>query len=651
MKASALFPLIAVFAVLVGLVFFRQSGEEQQTIIEQAEFTPLVSSDLDVDSVNRLEIYSGVAPTDRVILERDGDRWRIASHWNALANRERPQQLLDAIKNLKGEYRATANGEELADYDLSEDRGWHTVGFDGPDRNVIFHLVTGKSPKYGNMFMRAIDSDDVFLVDHNIRRDAYNYSLDWDDTPTSPAWVDKAVVQLPGDDFTKFELTMPDKKIVAELREKPAEATEAASDEGDAESSAVPATPATEWVVTQGGRGGMAHQTPFSDLSRYLANLSSEGVTDPEKKSIWGLDNPAYQLTAHRENGEAVALTIGRPTVGNPAYAIRTDNNNESVYIIPDNIFQALFAAGGKFYDLPGLLLEENTIQSIEIDSFDGPIKLAKVDDVWRIEEPVSDLKPNAASLARFERTLSSWQAVDYADSSVDVGFANSAQSVRFGNDLESHTIALGTAAKHVAGRYARLDDSDEKLVMAQDDVDAVFMPYVDLFDTDMVDVPIDEAIESIEMSKASDVNTFTLEDSAWIASHSDDSFEAKVAEIDSLIELIDTLETVGIQLPDARSEGAKVGGYVITTDQGTAWTIDVFEQVDGEYPVVVNGAQTASLINQRTFNKLFPDLETFRPKEGESVTTLSPQQEFEQLQQQLQTAPVQADPHAGHNH
>lgn len=650
MKPKTLIPLFSVFAVLVALVFLRQSGEEPVSIVEQAELKPLVPVDLDVDSVNRIEIYAGVAPAERVVLTRDEDRWRIASHYDALANKGRAQQLLDAVKNLKGEFRAAVSDEQLADYNLSDDRGFHTVGLDGDERNVIFHLITGKSPKYGNMFMRTVDSSDVYLVDHNLRRDAYNYSLEWDDKPTAPPWVDKAIVQLPGDDFTRFELTMPDKTLVVERREKAteesAEGVDESAEEGEA-SPAVPAEPEYEWVVVEGGREGDIHQTPFSDLSRYLANLAADAVVDPEKKSIWGLDEPKYFLTAHRENGEKVELTGGRPNIGNPCYLVRTDNNNETIYVVGDNVFNALFAPGGRFYDLPGLLLEEATIDSVTYESFDGPVELAKVDDLWQVVTPETDLKPNREALKSMERTLSSWQAADYADPSFPAGFANSTQSITFGNGTESHTITLGTAAKHVEGRYARLDDSLDKLVMNQSDFEAVFLPYGEIFSTDLMDLRLDEEIVSIEMTKAGDVYSFTLKDDVWTASHGEDSFIARTYAANELIEMLDDLESTGIQLPDARTNGAVIGGYTVTTDRGNTWTLEVQEQVDGEYPVIVNGSATANIIDQRIFNSLFPDLETFRPDEGED-----PSVEVDPSKPQpVVSLPRDADPHAGHNH
>lgn len=651
MKPKALLPLVVVFAVLGALVFLRQSGEETPNLVEQAELKPLVPADLDVDTVNRIEIYSGAAPSERAVLVRDGDRWRITSHYNALTNQGRAQQLLDAVKDLQGEFRATASDEQLADYDLSEDRGWHTVGFDGPERNVLFHVITGKAPKYGNMFMRAVDSSDVYVVDHNLRRDAYNYSLEWDDKPSSPAWVDKAIVQLPGDDFTRFELTMPDKSLVVEKQEKPAtsaESTEGTAEEGE-ETPAVPAEPETEWAAIEGGRSGTIHQTPFSDLSRYIANLAAEGVVDPEKKTIWGLDNPGYQLTALRENGEKVEVTVARPTIGNPSYLIRTDNNNESIYILSDVVFSALFASGGKYYDLPGLLLEENTVKRIEFDSFDGPVKLAKVDDVWRVESPVSDLPPNKSTLESLERTLSSWQAVDYADAGVETGLADSKQSVTFGNDLETQVIRLGASAMHTEGRYAQLNDLTDNLVMAQSDVDAIFLPYNDLFDTDLYNPPVDAEIVSIQMSNAGEDTTFTLNDGTWTVSRGDDSFEAKLAEVEKLISTLDNLKSVDIQLPDKRTNGAPVGGFTITTDKDEVWSLVLQEAVDSLYPAVVNDADTANMIDERTFNRLFPDLESFRPGEGEELVTVDDEQQLMQQIQSLQAPGV--DPHTGHNH
>lgn len=646
MKSKKLIPLLLICAVLGAVIMMKRSTEETATLVEQAELTSLVPDGLNVDSVNRIEVYAGANNGHRVILQRNGDGWKIVSHFDAVAIKDRPEQLLDAVNDIQGEFRATASDQQLADYDLSVDRGFHLIGFDGDERNELFHVIVGKSPKYGDMFMRASGSNDVYIVNHNLRRDAFNYSLDWDDPPMSEPWADKTVVSLKGDDYTKIELTMPDKTLVAERREKPAE-EETVSADGET-SSAVPAEPETEWVVTEGGRDGAIHQTPFSDITRYISNLGGFAILSPLKKTIWGLDEPGYFITAHRENGEKVALTVSHQSFTGPAHLIRTDNDNPTIFSITNVNFGALFASGGSFYDLPGLLLEENSLQSVNYATEQGSVKLAKADGVWTIVSPEADLAPNTSALASLERTLSSWQAVDYADNDGNSEWANSGDVVTFGNDEVSHTIALGVASTHAAGRYAKLNDRSDRLVMSQSNVDQIFLPLGHLFETDLFTLGDEDEITRIEITKAGDGVTLTLADGVWSATVADDSFDARAKSISDFIATIDGLESVDIQLADARSSGATVGSVTLNTAQGVEWALRIEEQVDGNYPAIVNSTQAANMIDQKTFNKLFPSFEAFRAVEGEE---LSAGNEAPPQGQELVSFGNVEDSHEGHNH
>lgn len=643
MKAKALIPLIAVCVILGALVMMKRSGEETTTIIEQAEFASLVPENLNIDEVNRFEVYAGAKNGQRVVVQRDGEDWRIGSHFDAKAVDGRPEQLLNAVADIQGEFRATVTDEQLADYNLSDERAYHFIGFDGEERNELFHVLVGKSPKYGDMFMRTSGSNDVFVVNHNLRRDAFNYSLDWDDPPLSAPWADKTIVSLKGDDYTKIEITMPDKKLVAELREKPV-VEEASSDE-DA-TPATPPVPEKEWVVTEGGRTGTVHQTPFRDLTRYISNLASIAVVSPQKMGIWDLEEPRYFVTAHRENGEKVSLTVGRPNIGDPAYVLRTDNENPTVYSISDVNFNALFAAGGSFYDLPGLLLEENSIQEIEYQSAGEQVKLAKENGKWTVLSPVADLAPNASALDELERSLSAWQAADYADDIQGIDWAASGETITFGNDSETHTLALGEAAKHVEGRYAKLDAKSDRLVMNQGDVDKIFLPLGKIFESDLFpELEDDDEIVRVELTKASDSMTLMLEEEVWSATVGDDTQEAPITAVNSLLTAIEKIESVDVQLANARTKGAVVGSVSVTTAQGVDWTIVIEEQVNGEYPAVVNGSSSANMINQKSFNALFPNFSAFEAVEGETLATINaPAQPVSPLG----NAPTG---HEGHNH
>ncbi|MFP6595988.1 MAG: DUF4340 domain-containing protein, partial [Candidatus Hydrogenedentota bacterium] len=588
-------------------------------------------------TVDRLEIYAGVKSRERVVLTLVDEQWKVASLFDARAVKGRAQQMLDAVASLQGEFRAKVTDDALADYDLTDERAFHTIGFTG-DRQEVFHVLTGKSPKYGDMFMRASGSDNVYIVNKNIRRDAFLYSLDYDDPPKSLPWLDKQIVGIKGDDFTKMELTMTDKIMVAEKRDIPKE--EAESFDSEEPDTSIEITEAEkEWVVTQGGFKGDLHQTPFRDLERYVSNLTAMTAISPEKETIWGTDNPNYHLTMHRENGELIDLEISHPSLNGPAYVKRIDNDDETLYSIELSKFEALFAAGGAYYDLPGLLLEEDSMTTMEYTSPDGTVKIAKEGDHWNVASPVSDLLVDQTHLTRMERVLSSWQAADYADAATDGGFSDSQHSVSFIAGGQTHRITLGSESRHIMGRYAQLDNSADALVMSFDDFNKIFLPVSKMFQLHLVPVDDDDEIVHVEMTHGDSNVVFDLGDLGWEATAEDDTFEPQLIAIDSHLTSISGAEADDVSLAAPTSPAEAAGSLLIKSDKGSEWRLDVAKADEETYSVSLNGSKSTYTISQELFGKLFPALESFKAAEGEETVSFQAPQ--------LDPAPVDD----GHDH
>lgn len=637
MKPKAIISLVIVFAVLAVIIVVKRSQDTQVSIVEQAELTPLIPEDADISTVDRLEIYAGVKSGERVVLTLVDEQWKVASLFDARAVKGRAQQMLDAVASLQGEFRAKVTDDALADYDLTDERAFHTIGFTG-DRQEVFHVLTGKSPNYGDMFMRASGSDNVYIVNKNIRRDAFLYSLDYDDPPKSLPWLDKQIVGIKGDDFTKMELTMTDKIMVAEKRDIPKEESES-SDSEEPDTSIEITEAEKEWVVTQGGFKGDLHQTPFRDLERYVSNLTAMTAISPEKETIWGTDNPNYHLTMHRENGELIDLEISHPSLNGPAYVKRIDNNDETLYSIELSKFEALFAAGGAYYDLPGLLLEEDSMTTMGYTSPDGTVTIVKDGDHWKVVSPTSDLPVDHTALATMERVISSWQAADYADAATDGGFADSQHSVSFATADKTHRITLGAESEHIMGRYAQLEDAADTLVMSHADFKNIFLSSKELFELHLVPVDDDDEIVHVEMTQGDSIVVFDLGDIDWEATTEDDSFEPKQTAIDALLTSISEAEADDVLLDAPTAPAETVGSLLIKSDEGSEWKLDIAKAEEDTYSVSLNGSISTYTIDQELFGKLLPSLESFKSTEGEEVVNFQAPQ--------LNQAPIDD----GHDH
>ena len=276
MKAKVLLPLIGLCVALGIIVMTKRTTEPQISLVEQVELTPLLDASVDTSQVTVLEIFAGVSPHQRLSMVHENDEWRMTSYHNALVSPQRPLKILEAVKEFKGEFRAEATEEQLADYNLSIDRAFHIRGIIGETGDVSFHLLAGKSPKPGNIFMRRSDSNTIYLVNHNIRQGAFMKTADFDEIPSPYRWLDLNIIAEPNATLTKVELTMPDKKLSFEKR---------TSESGDT------AAPTSEWVITEGGLTLPIKPKALDTLEYTLKSLDAFQVISPDTNELSGLDN------------------------------------------------------------------------------------------------------------------------------------------------------------------------------------------------------------------------------------------------------------------------------------------------------------------------------------------------------------------------
>ena len=466
MNSKFIFVLILICALLITVVFLKRGGDTVVSLDQQVEFASLIPMDIDTSQVTQLEFFAGVHPLQRTVMTRKDDEWRMLSFYNALVDPARPTRMLRAVTEFQGEFRAEVSDEQLADYDLSNERAFHIRGFvEGKDQ-PLFHLLAGKSPKKGDLFMRAAGSNSVYVVNRNIRYGAYLKTDEYDEIPGYDQWLDKRIVYEPGAVYTKLEFTMTDKVLVLEKQSSSPQEGEGAE---------------AIWVVSEGERVEALNPEAMSILEHMLSQLTAVAVVNPEKKEIWGLDAPEYHLIAHRENGKAIELSIAQPNITSPVYLQRMDNDNESYYALLREYFYTVFIPGGELFTLPGLQVDAEAITRIAYTSPDESVELEHDGEVWSVVNSSSDTPPNQRKMRKIARTLASWQAADYADASTDTGFSTSQYGVTFSTESGEHRITLGNESLHIQGRYAQLDGAEDVLVMDKKSFKAIFLSQEDL--------------------------------------------------------------------------------------------------------------------------------------------------------------------------
>lgn len=549
--------LVIILVVLVVLVFLKQSKTaERPSIIEQAKFEKLVPDSLKKDNIVRFELYTGGKPDNKVIIVKDGDKWRVSNHFNSPAKKETVEDYLDKIISLQGEMRAELPTDDaLADYNLKDDQAFHIDIYTSSTGEPALKLLVGKSPSYQLTFVRRAGERKVYNGGVNFRQEAGIYGDEPESTPTAERWLDKDILKVEKDKIIRLAYEMPDKKLTFERKEKetPQEEQQSATTEGTKEGNVEgekepPKKKEYEWVIVQGGIGDKFKEAGLQNLLGRFANLTASSIVDPSKKAEWGLEPPAFKLTLSKEGEDDVVIEAGRPDPAKNGYLRVANNPEDIIYEVSKYTFEQIFPKGQDLFDLPALSLDKDKIQQVSIEQAEGKVVAQKDGDTWKVLEPVIDLNVQEPALSTLVSALAAWKAVDYADNDVDVGEFN--KTITFNAGEEAHALKMAGDARTVDGVYVMLDDNPLRLVMNRVDAAKVLLKPRDVYELKILDFATDK-VTSLEIKENDISQTIKKgEDGNWLLIQ--DGKETKLAN-ENVLNLLNTLS--GLQAEDIRPD------------------------------------------------------------------------------------------------
>lgn len=585
MKQNKYLVLLAVvLLVLLGLIVLKRVSTPTPTITQQVTLTPLVSGDVSKTDIAKLEFYNGGKPDEKTVLTRDPSDpnvWWVTSHFNAPADKEKIEAFIDKAIKLKGEPRGSGMGDaSLESYHLTDAKAFHVKGYKKDAAEPAFAVLVGKAPAFDQVFMRPSASNDVYVLNTNLRREAGVYQDDPDTAPTADTWLKKEVVNIAKNTISKITVTTPDKRlaVVKEKKEVPIEDTsendndgQGSKDEGgdtttggsgDApKGDEKPKTRTEEkWVLAEGGPAGLEVKVSgLENLAGAFAPLTASDIVDPAKLAEWGLESPQFTcaLTVEGREGD-VMIEGGRPDPNSDGYVRVASANKDVIFKLSKYNFERIFPKGTDLFDLPGLTIDKAQIASVNIVQPSGVISLGKTGDDWTIHSPAADLEMQKSTLDSIANALSSWKPADYADSAEAAGLDNPTRTITVTLSTgATHSIALGADAKGIAGAYARVDDGPRVLIMSKGDVDRIFPAPKDIFQRKLLSVDEDD-INSIRIERASD--------SFQIARAGEDEWtltvDGAVAEADS-----DACEDLAVTVADLEASDILFGQAALAGD------------------------------------------------------------------------------------
>ncbi len=484
MSPKKLIPFLVVLLVLAGLVVWRKASEKRPgTIVEQVRLETLADSALKAEDIARVELYAGSKPEEKVVLAKEGDAWKITSLHNAPADKETVDKFVKSLVGLKGEFRATAEGDEkLAGFELKDDQAFHAKGFkDGSDTPAVDVLV-GKTADFRTVFIRKAGDSRVHVESTNLRRDAGVTDSGENAVPKATKWLETELLALDKTKITRVALTLPDKELVFERHEKPAAEeppAEAEKAEGDAAAPETPKAPEYEWKLAAGGFDQKFSNVELETLLGRFTNLTVTDVADPAKKAEIGFDPPQYKAVLSIEGQDDVVLLGGRTAPGQNAY-VQVAGGDALIYEMNKINFEQVFIKGAPMFTLPALSVAKDKASRVEVTQPDGKTAVAQSDGKWALTEPVYELEKQQLTVDNLVNTAVALKAVDYADGvQEDASFD---KTVLIESPDGNHTVRLGGPSKCIEGVYARFDDNPATLVVSKTDAAKLLAPARDYY-------------------------------------------------------------------------------------------------------------------------------------------------------------------------
>jgi hypothetical protein len=288
-----LYAATGVLVVLLGALFLVQKNAREEaaahsvSAVSSALPAVKVSAD-DADKLTKIEIKNG-SKSD-VVLEKDGDSWKVTKPVNYPANQQNVKSTLDNLKEIQLKDVLDNGKAQYANYDLEDDKAVHVEAFKGQDK--AFDAYFGKSGSRGQM-TRVADKDGVYVASGY---SSYLYTREVKD------WRDRELLKFEDGNVINVAIN---------------------NDNGDYSFS----KNGDNWTGTYKGKPiANFDQEKVKDMLRAYRTLSAEDFADDKQPADVGLDKPSSVAFTLKDNGGTLKLNVGKATSSSGRYVQKEGN-------------------------------------------------------------------------------------------------------------------------------------------------------------------------------------------------------------------------------------------------------------------------------------------------------------------------------------
>ena len=242
----------------------------------------------EADKITKIQIQN--AGKGEVVLEKQGDAWKVVKPVNYAANQAHVKALIDNLKELRLKDSIDTGKTQYAAFDLEDEKAVRVQLF--KDTTKAFDLYFGKSGTRGQM-TRLTDKDGVYVTSGY---SSYLYTREVKD------WRDR--------DIVKFE---DGNVISATINNENGNFSFSKNDD--------------KWNGTFKGKAiPNLEVEKVKDMLRSFKSLTADDFGDGKTATETGLDKPAIVSVTLKDEGGTIKILVGKTSTGTSRYAQKDGN-------------------------------------------------------------------------------------------------------------------------------------------------------------------------------------------------------------------------------------------------------------------------------------------------------------------------------------
>ncbi|MCB1196182.1 peptidylprolyl isomerase [bacterium] len=290
-------PKLLIILAVIGCVaywIFKESEDTQQL---HRPINELVFPHFEPERVSRIVLDKGDQHTDIALKDSE---WKVVSDGDKPGNIPAVQEAIAKVKTFQKRDIVSQNPEKQKSLEIDNESSLKVAFYDADNQLIQSFLVGKNGPYYNSTYFRLDDSNEVILINDNLRA---TY------TPWKGKWVDRTIFDFDQMSIQTFEIIRGDSSIFMQK-----------DNEGN-------------W------QGLHPEQfTPKQDeLDRMLRAFSTLKTNDyalPEENNSYAFDSPLLTVKEMLNDGAEYILTIGKKDEQKQYYAKR--NDRPYVYLLAE---------------------------------------------------------------------------------------------------------------------------------------------------------------------------------------------------------------------------------------------------------------------------------------------------------------------------